>query len=637
MSGIGGIVDFSQAEVPAASFAVLRAASAYRGRDQIGVWHGVGASLVAFISHEVREAVGEHQPLVDPGSGVVVVADARVDDRDALAVALATRAGLAPTDGSKAGDATLIAAAHAAWGPEASGRIIGDFAYAAWDPASRVFYAARDPMGMRPCYYHWDGQRLVFASDIAAILAVLGVREALDERSVLAFLSGRESDPRWTPYRSIARLEAGHALQVDERGLRSRCFWRPDPAQRLRFRHEADYVDRFRDVFREAVRCRLRSTGSIGVTLSGGVDSSAVAAMAGVLVRDGLARGPITSYSWAFRDLPEVDERHLSDRLVAHCGLDGRYVWGDERWPLCDYPTRDPVLDDFTMIPYEPLVHQVIEQARSDGMRRLLVGTRGDAMVGEAVLDATGLLRNGRLRALTAELRSYSHYQGSRVATALQRLVMRPVVDVAIELTPWRAAYDRARVRRGLARVPAPPWLPQSHLERYRSELEAAAQPSVPEGFRGARAARYRVMFAGASMAAVSWSEQLHARGGLDTADPWSDRRVAEVVLATPPWLVQRIADPKHLAREAMRGVMPDGYRQAMRKTSPYPLYLRGVTDRARATIAGLLADPVAAALGYVEPGPLRAHYHALCDGAPEHPSFWRALAFELWVRRHRM
>src|SRR5690606_27650253 len=131
----------------------------------------------------------------------------------------------------------------------------------------------------------------------------------------------------------------------------------------------------------------------------------------------------------------------------------------------------------------------------------------------------------------------------------------------------------------------------------------------------GARRARYLEVFRPLQMRNLLWDERLSARAGLAFADPWSDRRLAEFVLAVPPWVVQRMSEPKRLARMALRYVIPANALGRVAKVSPAALYRRGVHDRARPTIERILEGSLADRRGFVDATALRWHYDALVAG----------------------
>src|SRR5690606_5163610 len=192
--------------------------------------------------------------------------------------------------------------------------------------------------------------------------------------------------------------------------------------------------------------------------------------------------------------------------------------------------------------------------ATGEGMGVLLAGSRGDLLVGTKVFDVAGALRAGQWEAVRADLKHYRERRNLPLPKAAWRLLLRPQLR---ELTaqPW--ARRLARARNGTARTEgaasAPstvaPWVRQDLLDRTRAALDGVQGVVPPAGLTGARRARYLEIFRPLQMRNLLWDERLSARAGLAFADPWSDRRLVEFVLAVPPWVVQRMSEPKRLAR----------------------------------------------------------------------------------------
>jgi len=636
VSGICGIVDFSGRPVTAAELEPMVAAAPYRGRDGVTSWTGAQAALSHQALHSTPASRAERQPWHAQGGDLIVVADARIDDRDALSARLRDHVG--PSVGRQTStDVDLLAEAFRAWGPSGVGRIVGDFAFAAWDAKRRSLFAARDAMGMRPLAYHWNGSRLWFASEVQQVVAADGVPARLFDEALAAHLVGRFEHHAWTPYRDVFRVPPGHALTVTSSGVRLERYWDVDAAARVRFRSERAYADAFRDLFETAVRDRLQSIGDVGMLLSGGLDSGAVAAMAGhVAQRDGVDTKGIRTYSWQSHELPEVDERHISDQIVAHFGYSSAPVSADAHGPLSDFPEHGPDRSGPFAGVYQPMIATALAQAAADGVTVTLSGSRGDLLVGEAVFDAPGLLFSGRWRALSRDLRAYRRWRNGSLSAAMGQLLVRPILADVLAvplLAPLRRARQRVRPSKP---VRLPPWATDA--------LAAAAEGHTerPESMQGAsvdlrgtsRRSRHRMVFLGMNAEAMVWIERLHAQAGIGFVDPWSDRRLAEFVIASPQWVIQRFTEPKRIAREAMRGVMPEAVRTSVGKRSPEPLYLRALRERAVAVVDSLLTEPAIADLGLVDARALREHHAQVKAGAAPLPTFWWALTLEMWLRR---
>ncbi len=359
MSGICGLINLDGAPVEAGTLQKMAEAASHRGPDGIRYWRGGGAGLAHLALNLTPESHGEKQPLVGRRGDLVVVADARVDNRGELARALG-RDLLADGSSEEAPtDAQLILAAYRRWGEGCAGRIVGDFAFVVWDAKHRRLFAARDAMGMRALYYRAEPRRrVVFGTEAKQVLAAPGVPARIFEPAVGAHLAGPYGRPEWSFYEGISQLAPAHALSVDERGHRTWRYWDIDPERRIEYSTQEEYVEHFWEVFSEAVGCRLRTTKPVGILLSGGVDSGSIASTAGWLMRrNGKDLPPdFRAYSWAFDKLPECDERHISGGIAEHYGFPVTEVMAEEAWPLKGYPAHGPDRDEPFIGVYQPLL-----------------------------------------------------------------------------------------------------------------------------------------------------------------------------------------------------------------------------------------------------------------------------------------
>jgi asparagine synthase (glutamine-hydrolysing) len=322
---------------------------------------------------------------------------------------------------------------------------------------------------------------------------------------------------------------------------------------------------------------------------------------------------------------------------VRHYGFPVTDVLADEAWPLKDYPAHGPDQDEPWIWPYQALIERTLMAARSDGMGSVLSGSRGDEMVGDWVFDLPGLLRAGQLSTLWSELHAYQDYNGESLSQATIRRLLKPLM---LETWPWgaeRALEARRRLRRRSERssYPYAPWVRPEFAERIGlAEIikEAEPQPTMEDH---ARRMRYERIFMLASSRLMLADERTRARYGLSFADSWSDRRLAEFVLAIPQWRVQRVGENKRIARLAMRGIMPEQVRRRAGKTIPVPLFDLGFKERARDTVFALITGSQAGARGYLDEGALRNYYESFLRDGPQPHDFWWPLTLEMWLRRY--
>jgi asparagine synthase (glutamine-hydrolysing) len=599
-------------------------AAGHRGPDGIGTAVEGPAGLAHLEFALCPESLRESQPVVSAEDRLVLVAATRLDNRDDLCRTLAP-----DPAGSALSDAMLLLAAYRRWGPACVSHLLGDFSFAVYDATRRRLFAARDPMAMRPFYYRSEPRRFLFGSEVKQILAAPGVTARLHEPAVAGHLTGAFGHLEWTFYEGVAQLPPAYALLADANGSRTWRWWDIDPDYRITYRDRGQYVEHLRDLFLEAVRCRIQSRTPVGVFLSGGLDSGSIAATAAWLRQTDGHSEELRMYCWAFEEVPQCDERHISDQLVSHYGLPVTYISADASRPLDDYPAHGPDRDEPFIGPYQPLIERALEAARAERVGLVLSGDRGDLLMGNWVRGYLAALRTGGWTELWRELRAHRQWTQETHASIVHRFVLQPGWDALMKRLRGRSETGR--------RPPYPEWISPVFADRTGLAdivRDEARRPAPVAGY--SRGERYRAVFMPMQMRGVTLTERTHALSGTGFADPWSDRRIASFVLALPQQVISYPGGPeKPFVRQAMSGIMPDNVRRAARKIVPYPLYLRALRETAVTTIESLLRGSRAGTLGYIEPRELRTHYDGIRAGQREHPCFWWALSLEMWLRAY--
>ena len=247
---------------------------------------------------DAREA-----PTLEPDvAGLVVVASARLDDRETLCDAL----GLPPAARAAHDDRALIAKAYAGDGaPSVRATCSATTPSPCGTRRSARCSARRDHAGVRPFYYAETRRGFVFASAVEAVLAAPDVGRELDEFTVGMHLMGRGSSipVSRTFFDAVRRLPSGHGLVVTNGAARLQRHWRPEDVPRAAPASDDGYAEEFLALYSRAVKDRLRGSGRVGVHLSGGLDSSSVAVLAARELRRQGRAPPL-----AFTRLPPLGE-----------------------------------------------------------------------------------------------------------------------------------------------------------------------------------------------------------------------------------------------------------------------------------------------------------------------------------------
>lgn len=213
-------------------------------------------------------------------------------------------------------DTEVILAAYLAWGPDCLARMRGMFAIAIWDSAAQSLFVARDRLGVKPLYFHAADGLFAFASRPRALFHLLpALPRQFDRQAIRYYLEAGYIPAPHSCHQAIRKLEPGHYLTVDGAGLVKHCYWSldaiaPDPA--LEHRSESELVDELDALIDESVRLRMVSNVPVGAFLSGGIDSSLVAAY---MRRH--ASGPVKTFTVSFED-PAYDESAHAQAVASH-------------------------------------------------------------------------------------------------------------------------------------------------------------------------------------------------------------------------------------------------------------------------------------------------------------------------------
>lgn len=295
MCGIAGIVTSGQlAPEDQQRLLRMRDTLVHRGPDEAGVFVDRSAALGHRRLSIIDLATGQ-QPLGNETGSIWVVYNGEIYNHADLRKELERHGHVYRTRS----DTETVVHAYEQWGDECVQRFRGMFAFALWDAPRERLLLARDRLGIKPLYWTLAGDRLLFASEIKAILESGLASPRLNEASLPELLATRAVAGPETMFRDVWKVMPGHLLSFARGTVTTRCYWdvptRPTHADR-RGTHAED-VERFRALLDESIRLRLMSDVPLGVFLSGGLDSSALAAlMAPMMGR------PLETFSVAFED-----------------------------------------------------------------------------------------------------------------------------------------------------------------------------------------------------------------------------------------------------------------------------------------------------------------------------------------------
>jgi asparagine synthase (glutamine-hydrolysing) len=350
----------------------------HRGPDDEGLFVD-GSAGIAMRRLSIIDLAGGHQPLSNEDDSKWIVFNGEIYNYGSLRSELQQR-----HEFRTHCDTETIVHAFEQYGPDCVHRFNGMFAFAIWDRNERTLFAARDRLGVKPLYYYWDGSTFVFASEIKALLASRLVPREIDQQSIWHYLSFRYVPAPRTMWQGVRKLPPGHRLKLDtvRRTLEVERYWD------MRFDvldspcTEQESINTFSRLFEDAVRLRLIADVPVGIFLSGGLDSSAVAAAVSEVHNSRL-----DTFSVSFRSGGEFSELPFAREVAAHFGTNHHEVEIDREefsafLPKFVWYTDEPLADPASI----PLYY--VSRLARERVKVVLSGEGSDEVLGGYTFDA---------------------------------------------------------------------------------------------------------------------------------------------------------------------------------------------------------------------------------------------------------
>lgn len=495
-----------------------------------------------------------HRPVVAERGSTVAILDGFLLDRKPLTSAVAFRVGKGVE-----GDAALILAGYLEHGERVLPLLRGSFGLIVWDGRRDTLLIARDPTNSHPIFFAREGDRVLVSASHGALLGTGSVPAHPDRLAIARWIVQGSTLPRRTFYAQIERLPAGHVLTVAPDGVDLRRYWHPCDTAVEREMTPNEAVEQFEELLDQAV-ARCASLGPLGVFLSGGVDSAAVAASAAVVSRARSLPDPV-ALSCVYPD-PTASEEAAQRSVAEGLGIPQRIV------PLLDAVGPEGLLVAALRLterswmpcynPWEPAMVYLAEQGAEVGCRAILSGEGGNDWFEADWYEAADLIRHLRLRRLW---RLWSQERragrtGSETARGLVwayggRVLVRDAAIAALGLLA-EGAVQKLRRRRVLSSVPRGWVLPDDGLRTALAD-EVLESRSV-ERPRSYRDAANRDKLESVILVVPMENRFLFSRNlGVHFFDPAVDPDLIEFLYGLPSALLNHGGRGKGLAWESVR------------------------------------------------------------------------------------
>ncbi|MCM3874363.1 MAG: lasso peptide isopeptide bond-forming cyclase [Pyrinomonadaceae bacterium] len=620
---------------------------AHRGPDGYAAWCAGSVGLGHRMLHTTPESLSERLPFRDINGDYVITADARLDNRQELIGELR----LAGLSCGAETDSQLILAAYRLWGEACAERLLGDFAFAIWDAPARTLFCARDHFGVKPFYYYFAPQRtFVFATEIKALWTVDEVPYELNEVRLGDHLADVFVDPESTFYQGIVRLPPAHSMRVRDGKVITKRYWALDPTRKVELKSNDEYAEAFREVFTESVRCRLRTSDSVGSMLSGGLDSSSITCVARNLLT-GAPASQLKTFSTIFDAVPECDEREFINPVLKENGVDPHFITGNEQGPFGCLAQLHWHQDQPTFGPNFSMIWSVYQAVGAQGVRVLLDGHDGDTTVSHGERYLHEVARAGRWLRLRAELKPLAKQQGVSSWEALWafgwKYGINPTINnhhaLRFARRVWRGARRRVTSdsaepaqRTGWRELLNPAFASQINMsERYQAWRQTTSKTARTE-----REAHYRMLGHPMQAFALELHDSAAGAFSIEKRYPFWDKRLVEFCLALPSQQKLNNGWTRVVMRRAMTGILPPQVQWRTAKTDFAPSLVYGLRAFEREQLDEIIIRNPGVIEGYIDISALRRAYGRFLEQESETDStdlfaIWKSASLALWLQ-HR-
>lgn len=619
MCGIAGIHERDGRRIDRGIPAAMLDAIVHRGPDDEGLHLNGGIALGAR-RLSIIDLPGGQQPISNEDGSVTVVFNGEIYNYRALRERLSRRGHAFRSQG----DTEVLVHLYEELGEDCLHELEGMFTFALWDARSRKLLLARDRLGVKPLYYAQTDGRLLFASEIKALLRHPALRAAPDLDALAAFLLLKYVPAPQTMFAGIVALPPGHLLVSDSTGVQVRCWWdlsfsRADPMPT-----EEEAAEGLRIRLQEAVRSHLVSDVPFGAFLSGGVDSSTIVA----LMSRELSQ-PVRTFAVGFagadEDMSElpyarlVAERYETDHSEVLVGARDLVEQAQKVvWHL-DQPIADNAC----------LANYMVAELASRHVKMVLTGEGGDELFA-----------------------GYARYAGERLSPLFRRLP-RVARSVGIALSRRSPGLSRSSIALYALCQPEErrrfvTWFPLMHPEAREElaegKLAEALTRAAPETLFADPLARTDATDTVSRMLYVDtklWlPDDLLARGdkmsmaaSLEARVPLLDHRLVEFAATLPPHLKVKGLERKYLLKKVAREWLPEPILSRRKQGFPMPMarWLRG---EAREFCHDLLSPDMVSRRGIFSPARVLRVLDEHDSQAADHgPLLWALISIELWHR----
>jgi asparagine synthase (glutamine-hydrolysing) len=526
-------------------------------------------------------------------------------------------------------DTEVLLKAFHCWQEQCVDRFIGMFAFAVYHEEEETLWLFRDRLGVKPLYYSVEGNRLIFASELKALSVFNHARE-IDQESLYYFFRFGFVPAKRSIYKSVSKLEPAHYLRIDRAGVVVKKYWNPSFSID-HSRSEQQWIDELEELMISAFRYRMVSDVPVGVFLSGGIDSSLLAA---ILKKH---YGEIHSFTIGFKE-QQFDESMHARKVAAHLGI-------NHTEKMLTLQEAKGILDRFYSIYDEPFADTsgiptacVTELAKSNGMKVVLSADGGDEIFG-------GYDHYDRAMTLYRKLFAFPDAVRTMWVKGSRAVLPRKIRD---KIIAFNAEHKMYALEELLGVQNANELFQAMIANQSIDEIEHLTghrefNPYLQNGFSDHDPKQQMMIWdlnnflPDDLLVKVDRATMYH---GIECREPMLDHRLVELAMKIPLGLKTKDGKGKYIERKLLSRYVPDSFFDRKKQGFSIPIFSWFAEDLDR-MFETHLSEENLASIGLLDPTEVKKEYKKYRlykdKGKPYNiEKMWRILSFALWWKKYQ-
>ncbi len=427
-------------------------------------------------------------------------------------------------------------------------------------------------MGIKPLYYYSDDNLFVFGTEIKALFCIPGVNHELNELKVGLYIKRDRTDKHLTFYKNILSLTAAHYIFVNQHDILKKMYWQLDPESKIIMDSDEEYFNAYREIFTEAVNCRLRSAFPIGFDLSGGLDSSSVVCMAKQILDKQKSKTKLETFSQVFDYFKESDERYYINKVLNFIKIKQNFVRCDDINPLDKIDTILWHQDQPYFLPFLSILSAVFQNMELNGFRIHLNGIGGDIVISHGENYFHDLTTNHRFKKLYNEVKNSSKHKNKVFYKELIKSLIIPLIpEFSKPILVRIIQYFNLIIRKEKEQIYGEPHDFLNNDFASRTKIMYFKEKNVDlsgKNLSNAKKSHYYSLFRYSQQEENEVRENLAGNFNIESRSPYNDKRMVEFCYSIPTEVKFKYGWDRYIQRASMFDIIPEEIQWRPSKTN---------------------------------------------------------------------